>query len=352
MYRWGAVMTCVLFGGFGCSAPAEPAGPAGAVQTFKSSTAEHLSAVLSDAATREQVIGELRRRGSLALSEFPALRGDVDADLGGDAVPEIWLREPAGDSDSARLLIAYAPAGNERTWTEIPAYTLGGARVSLDPRRAPDAPVLVIETHGRLAMRKGIEAANLLLQRAGLQLPTVETTSLTSLTSIPTTRLDSIRLQNDCEPWISGSAEIYAVVSGVFDASNSPQLKIVDMPYLDNDGTTYRPNQLVVDWTNYAYQAVNIQLFEHDDNTSYQELVTALISAVGAVGSLAGYPVISAIAEIANRIIAAIPSSAFSNDDDYVDSFYTVEKTRTYTGLVGAGNNATVSLTPYTLLAN
>ena len=39
--------------------------------------------------------------------------------------------------------------------------------------------------------------------------------------------------------WISGSAEIYAVVSGVFDASNSPQLKIVDMPYLDNDGTTY-----------------------------------------------------------------------------------------------------------------
>lgn len=351
MYRWRYAFAYVMFGVFGCSAPAEPTGQAGAVQTFKRTTAEHIAVVLSDAATREQVVGELRRRGSLALAEFPALVGGVDADLGAEAVPEIWLREPAGVGDSARLLVAYAPAGNERAWTEIPAYTLGGGRVSLDARRAPDAPVLVIETHGRLAMRKGVEAANLALQRAGLQRPAVQTTSLAPA-NIPTTRLDSIRLQDDNEPWISGSAEIYAVVSGVFDASNSPQLKIVDMPYLDNDGTTYRPNQLIVDWTQYSYQAVNIQLFEHDDNTNYQELVTVLISAVGAAGSLAGYPVIQAISEIANRIIAAIPSSVFTNDDDYVDSFYTVEKTRTYTGLVGAGGNATVSLSPYLLLGN
>jgi hypothetical protein len=349
MYRWRYAIACVIFGAFGCSAPAEPPGPAGAVQTFKRTTAEHLAAVLSDTPTREQLLDELRRRGPLALAELPVLLGDADTDLGSYAVPEIWLREPEGGSDSARLLIAYAPAGNERTWTEIPAYTLGGARVSLDPRHAPDAPVLVIETHGRLAMRKGIEEANLALQRAGLQQPAVR---IASATSIPTTRLDSIRLQNDQEPWISGAAEVYAVVSGVLDASNSPQLKIVDLPYLDHDGTTYRPNQIVVDWTNYAYQAVNIQLFEHDDNTNYQDLVTVLISAVGAAGSLAGYPVISAIAEIANRIIAAIPSSAFTNDDDYVDSFYTIEKTRTYTGHVGAGQNATVSLTPYLLLAN
>jgi hypothetical protein len=350
MYRWRCAIACVLFGAFGCSGPVEPAGPAGAVQTFKRNTAEHLAAVLSDAPTREQLLSELRQRGPLALAEFPTLLVDAGTDLGSSAVPEIWLREPAGASDSEGLLIAYAPAGNERTWTEIPAYTLGGARVSLDPRRAPDAPVLVIETHGRLAMRKGIEEANLALQRAGLQLPTVQTASLTG--DIPTTRLDSIRLQDDCEPWISGAAEIYALVSGVLDASNSPQVKLVDMPYLDYDGTTYRPNQIVVDWTNYAYQAVNIQLFEHDDNTNYQDLVTAIVSAIGAAGSLAGYPVVSAITEIANRIIAAIPSSAFTNDDDYVDSFYTVEKTRTYTGLVGARGNATVSLSPYLLLAN
>jgi hypothetical protein len=107
-----------------------------------------------------------------------------------------------------------------------------------------------------------------------------------------------------------------------------------------------------VDWTNYAYQAVNIQLFEHDDNTNYQDLVTAIVSAIGAAGSLAGYPVVSAITEIANRIIAAIPASVFTNDDDYVDSFYTIQEFVTYTDLRGAGQNATVSLTPFFVVAN
>src|ERR1700712_4102302 len=150
-----------------------------------------------------------------------------------------------------------------------------------------------------------------------------------------TTRLDSIRLTDDEEPWISGAAEIYAITSGVI-GDNGPELRIVDMPYLDDDGTTYTPHQIVIDWTDYSYQAANIQLFEHDDSTNYQDLVTALITAVGAIGSLAGKPQIQAITEIANRIIAAMPASWFSNDDDYVDTFYTIEKTSSYTGYVGA----------------
>jgi len=38
------------------------------------------------------------------------------------------------------------------------------------------------------------------------------------------------------------------------------------------------------------------------------------------------------------------------NDDDYVDSFYTLEKGRTYVDYPGAAKNATVSLSPYRLL--
>ena len=41
-------------------------------------------------------------------------------------------------------MIAYALAGNERSWTAIPAYTLAGERVTLAPKHAPDVPVLVI----------------------------------------------------------------------------------------------------------------------------------------------------------------------------------------------------------------
>jgi hypothetical protein len=209
--------------------------------------------------------------------------------------------------------------------------------------------VLVIETHGRLAMRQGIAEANAVLQHAGLQ--RVAPSAAAAATARWTTKLTSIRLVDDEEPWISGAAEIYAVTSSVV-GDNAPQLKIVELPYLDNDGTTYAPNQIILDWNDYAYQAANIQLFEHDDNTNYQQLVTALVTAVGDAGSLAGYPVVQAITEIANRIIAAMPASWFANDDDYVDSFYTVEKSVSYTGLVGAGNNATVSLQPFLLAPN
>lgn len=361
MHRWGSVIACVMSGAFGCvtgemeaasSATAEPTGQASAVQTFKRTTAAYLAGVLSDASTREQLVGALRQRSPLALSELTALIGDIDTNvgIGDDAVPEVWLRAPEGTSDSADLLVAYAPWGNKHTWTEIPAYTLGGARVALDPQRAPAVPVLVIETNGRLAMRKGIDEANLLLQHAGYQ-HVASKTEVLNVAGIQTTRLDAVRLKDDHEPWISGAAEIYAIVSGVI-GSNDPQMQIVDMPYLDNDGTTYTPNQIVVNWSNFAFQIANIQLFEHDSNTSYQSLITAIISAVGAAGTLAGFPVVQAITEIANRIIAAIPASVFSNDDDFVDSFYTIEQTRTYTGLVGAGQNATVSLTPFFVVAN
>ncbi|HEX2689891.1 MAG TPA: DUF3103 family protein [Kofleriaceae bacterium] len=348
-----------MFGAFGCtagdldttsSAPADPSEQASPDQTFKRTTAEHLADVLTDATTREQLVGTLRQRGPVALIELTALVGDLDAGVPGDAVPEIWLREPQGVSDSSDLLVAYAPAGNKHTWTEIPAYMLGGTRVALDPHHAPDVPVLVIETYGQLAMHQGIEQANLLLQSAGL-LRVPSKIGPLDVTGIQTTRLDSIRLADDHEPWISGAAEIYAIVSGVI-GSNDPQMQLVDLPYLDNDGTTYTPNQIVVNWSNYAYQVANIQLFEHDSNTNYQDLITAIIAAVGAAGSLAGYPTIQAITEIANRIIAAIPASVFTNDDDYVDSFYTIQEFVTYTDLRGAGQNATVSLTPFFVVAN
>ena len=354
MVRCRSVIACVMFGAFGAfgcatSAPAEPPGQASADQTFKRTTAAHLAEVLTDTTTREQLVGELRQRGPLALTELTALIGDI-GDVASSGVPEIWLREPTAGPDSANLLVAYAPAGNKRTWTEIPAYALGGDAVTLDPQRAPDGPVLVIETHGRLAMQQEVAAANLMLQGAGLQHVASKTEPLNA-TGIQTTRLDSIRLVNDEEPWILGAAEIYAIVSGVI-GSNDPQMLIVDMPYLDFDGTTYTPNQILVNWSNFAFQVANIGLFEHDSSTSYQYLITAIISAVGAAGSLAGLPVVQAVTDIANRIIAAIPASVFSNYDDFADVFYTIEETKTYTGLVGASQNATVSLTPFFVVAN
>ena len=353
MSRRSAAIVCTMLGAFGCTAGdpiAEPTGAESADQTFKRAAAARLASALTDASVRGQVLGALRERSPLALSELTGLIGEIDAAAGGDVVPEISLREPAGAYDSASLRVAWAPSGDEATWTEIPAYRLGGARVSLDPQRAPEEPVLVVETHGRLTMLQNIERANLLLRQAGLQRAPSKTGPL-GATNIQTTQLTSIRLASDQEPWISGAAEVYAIVSGVV-GSNDPQLTIVDMPYLDHDNTTYLPNQLVVNWSNFQYQVANIQLYEHDDNTNYQDLVIAIVSAVGAAGSLAGYPVVQAITEIANRIIAAMPAGVFTNDDDYVDSFYTIQQTYTYTNLIGAGNNARISIRPFTVVSN
>ena len=364
MIRTSSAVTCVfMLAASGCAtneadpagAPPAPVGPA-ARQAFKQTAARAAAAALSDPATRAAVLDELRARGPMALSEIPSLAALDLALADPTAVPEVWVREPAGARRSD-LVVAYAPGGSDHGWTEVPAYALDGTRISLDARHAPDVPVLVIETHGRLAMRRGIAEANAALQRAGLQpaaqiAPHVAAAASAAAAPRWTTQLTTIHLVNDEEPWISGAAEIYAITSGVVGADNSPVLKIVDLPYLDYDGVTYTPNQILLDWTDYAYQAANIEFYEHDDNTSYQDLVTALVTAVGAVGSLAGYPAVQAVSEIANRVIAAMPASWFSNDDDYVDSFYTIEKSVTYTGLVGASGNATVSLQPFLLVPN
>lgn len=353
MYLGRSVIVCAMLGAFGCDLGAQSAGPTSAEtadQAFKRAAAARLAAVLADPSARDQVMSALRAQSPLALSSLTGLVGELDATAGSGVVPEVSLREPAGAYDSASLRVAWAPSGAEESWTEIPAFALGGAEDALDPLRAPDVPVLVVETHGRLTMLQDIQKANLLLQEAGLQRGPAKSGVLEA-TNIQTTKLTSIRLANDQEPWISGAAEIYAIVSGVI-GTNDPQLVIVDMPYLDYDNTTYSPNQLIINWSGFQYQVANIQLYEHDSNTNYQDLVMALVSAVGAAGSLAGYPVVQAITEIANRIIAAMPSSIFTNDDDYVDSFYTLEEYKTYTNLVGAGNNATISIQPYTVIAN
>lgn len=328
MARW-----CVVIAWLGAAAcmSSEPAAPPA---VDRASAAQALATALADDGACDTLVGALRD-GPIAWADAAALvgipAGDVDA--------EVSLRDGAGEP-----LVAYAPPGRERDWTAVPAFYRGGEALALDPRRAPAAPVIVVGT--RRTSAKDVAEANSMLQRAGLQhAPAL------AAASIETSRLDSIRLVDDEEPWISGAAEVYAVVSGVV-GDNQPEVHIVDMPYLDNDGTTYAPRQIVIDWSGFQYRVANVQLFEHDDNTSYQQLVMVLVSAIGEAGTLAGHPTIMAVTEIANRILAAIPASVFTNDDDYVDSFYTIEQGHAYTGLVGAARNATMTLVPFVVQSN
>lgn len=269
---------------------------------------------------------------------------------------EVWVQQ--GAQFGTPTLVAYRPAGDEASWTHIPAYDLDGNKVSLDVNEEPFETVLVIENRGGLAMMENVDRANELLREMGLQYQAPEVSKAKSFNelqnedtragSVVTTRLDRIRLKDDEEPWILGKAEIYAITAGVFD-NNRANIQIVGMPYLDHKDTTYYPRQIVLDWRNYDFAAANVLIYEQDDNTSYQTLVSVIVQAIGQIGSLAGVPAINAIATITNTIVEALPSSFFTNDDDFVDAYYTLERDRNYRGLRGARNNANADWSRFVL---
>lgn len=258
-------------------------------------------------------------------------------------------------------LYAYEPDGDERNWTQIEAFDRHGGVHYLDPHQLPNRPVLVIDLDARKDLTAGIQMMNDQLQRLLPQrqaLPKLTASALNAKTSSAQTAaldvglLERVRLNNDEEPWISGAAEVYAIVTGVDPSRDQPALDIVDMPYLDHDKTTYSPNQVLVYWPRYRWAAVDVLFYEHDDNTNYQQLVSLLFQAASQALNLYGRPDIGALLALGSSIINAMPGSWFTNDDDYIDAFYTLLKHVHYVDHFGASGNVQMSLKPYSINAN
>lgn len=268
-------------------------------------------------------------------------------------VPELFLYEPTNAVKSKELLVAYAPDGEEDSWQKIKAYTLDKQVVYLDPFKTPNVNVVVVETSGFEALKVEVQYMNEMLKKAGLQHSKIKKSGKGSRAGLETTILDKIRLNDDEEPWIKGAAEIYAVTSGIRNTNNAAEVNVIPMYYLDHDGDTYYPNQVMLFWDDYRYQAANIQLFEKDSNYNYKDLVGILVDGIASiVGNISGQPWVSALGQIASAVIQALPDNWYTDDDDYVDSFYTVEKTKTYTNHYGARGNARVNMRPYFIPAN
>ncbi|HEU4404146.1 MAG TPA: DUF3103 family protein [Polyangiaceae bacterium] len=359
----------------------EPVGavaPAADLQAMKRDAAFEVSRLLGDASFRD-ALGQSFARGetgvrlaevwSAAPAGAAARLASLDAQivaqkgLGGYAssLLQVRLVRPEGDAgeiDWASIPVAFLPAGDEKGWSLVEAFDAQGRALALDAEVAPAVPVLVAGIDAREETRAGVALLNDELAAHGigggrgpLAGGGLGQRSSALATSTPTSMLTRVRLNDDKEPWVSGASEVYALVSGIDPVAAQVRIEAVDMPYLDNDGKDYYPNQILIFWEGYRFAAANVVLYEHDDNTNYQTLVQALVSAVGA-GLDLSYPGASMVAEIANRIIAAMPGGWFSNDDDYVDVFYTLEKGATYTDRMGVSGNAKISLVPYTLLGN
>jgi hypothetical protein len=270
-------------------------------------------------------------------------------------VPEIWLFKPERSFKSDEVLISFAPRGNEKSWESIKAYDLSGNTVYLDPVKEPNVPVIVVELNGMESLKLRVELMNKELRALGLQKRASMNAMFKSTHDLEISKINAISLKDDKEPWINGSAEIYAITSGIRGSEDNKEaeIQIVAMPYLDNDGQDYYPNQIILFWDDYVYQAANIQLYEQDSNYNYKELVMIITSGVFEItGILTAEPWVNALGKVASAIIEVMPDSWYTDDDDYVDSYYTLEKNKSYTNYYGAGANAKISMSPYVVARN
>jgi DUF3103 family protein len=249
----------------------------------------------------------------------------------------------AGDAAAAGPILVAAEVNDDRAATTVPAFDSTGREHHLDARTAPAVPVIVVGVDERRALAAGVAVIRSELARHGVASGTAEERPHgrfgQAAAGFWTTRVMSVRLNSDEEPWIKGGAEIYSIVSGV-GLDDKPQVDIVQMPYLDYDGTTYYPGQILVNWSHFKWNAVDAVMMEEDDGTNYRALAQALASALLAVlGGVQYAPMVDAI-------LAAMPDSWWTDDPDYVDSWYLLT-TQTNQRRNGARANGVITFEPY-----
>ncbi|MDN3696034.1 DUF3103 domain-containing protein [Vibrio clamense] len=264
-------------------------------------------------------------------------------------------------------LFAFEPKGDDETWQYIEAFDVYGQVHQLDVDQLPDVPVFVVDSNSSRELTAGVQAMRNEMNKLdnGISLSTRKTdngsfataTMQKNITSddpqpISTTILKKIRLADDQEPWISGKAEIYAIVTGINPSRDKPIVDLVEMPYLDYDNQDYHPNQIMIQWSRYRWGAADLILMEQDDGTDYKELGKLLVKVAEEVLKLIPDPEVQAYAiipQITGKIIDAIPDGLLVNDDDFVDVFYTLMQDTDYVDHPAASGNATATFEPLTI---
>ncbi|CAM3822622.1 DUF3103 domain-containing protein [Vibrio aquimaris] len=265
-------------------------------------------------------------------------------------------------------LFAFEPSGDDSNWQYVEAYDVYGQVHQLDVYQMPDVPVLVVDSNSAKELRAGLMAMRAEMNRMGQdsnlitndspKLPSKtkqgikRSAQLSDVEPLNTTQLTKIRLSDDEEPWISGKAEVYAIITGVDPSRVEPEIDLVDMPYLDYDGKDYYPSQTMIFWPRYRWGAVDMILMEQDDGTDYKELAKILVKAAEDILKMIPDPEIQGyaiIAQITNRILDVIPDGVLTNDDDYLDSYYTIMQNTPYVERPGAGGNVVATFKPVTI---
>ncbi|MFD9001043.1 DUF3103 family protein [Streptomyces sp. NPDC059582] len=295
---------------------------------------------------------------ALAARENPGLRSTLAAadhtiatakGLDGKVGPLLRLR--LGDSSMRAALTAgtapwVAAATSDDGTKTVTAYDSQGHAHALDAREAPAHPVYVVDIDSSKALAAGMDVLREELVKDGVPsaLPGAATTTPADRTAAAsggfwTTKINAVELSDDEEPWVKGDAEIYTLVTG-FGQDGKARVDPVDMPYLDNDGTVYRPNQILVNWSNYKYNLADAVMMEEDGSTNYHDLAVAIATALLTIADQGTY------IPLVNAVLNAIPADWWTDDPDYVDSWYTLAQNNNGT-YYGARGNGWMTVQPY-----
>lgn len=229
-------------------------------------------------------------------------------------------------------LVASSPSDDAPT--TVTAYDRWGRRIALAADRVPLRPVYLVEVDTATALAKGTEVLRSTLSQRGLS-----PAAVTPAAGYWATQLTSIRLNDDHEPWHKGDAEIFTITAG-FGLDGKVKVDTAQLPYLDEDGKTYYPNQLLVHFSDYKYNLADIVMMEEDGGTNYRDLALALTQALLTIVDGGAY------IPLVNAILNALPDGWWTDDPDYVDSWYTLSTTTGGT-LRGAAGNGTMTVVPY-----
>ncbi|MFD9601578.1 DUF3103 family protein [Streptomyces sp. NPDC059970] len=237
-------------------------------------------------------------------------------------------------------LVAAAPSDDAATFT---AYDSRGTAHELAVGTVPDRPVYLVDIDGAKAVTAGLKVVNEVLESEGLDVPVpaaeVRAGAPLAATGIDTTLINSVRISDVKEPGIKGDAEIFTLVTG-FGKDGKPRVDTVEMPYLNKAATTYYPNQVLVNWSNYKYSMADAVMMEDDGDTNYQALAKAIVSVLLTITDQGAY------IPLADALLDAVPTSWWTDDPDYVDSWYTLAKTTSGTRN-GAAANGWMNVSPY-----
>ena len=239
--------------------------------------------------------------------------------------------------------IAVAAADDEAT--SITAYDSKGRAHSVDTARVPDRPLYILDIDVTKAHRAGLKVLRKAFADKGLtSLPATAANSAGAANSASAagwwaTKVTAVEVNDDQEPWFKGAAEMFSLVTG-FGQDGTARVDSVDMPYLDYDGTVYYPNQILVNWSYYKYNLADVVMMEDDDGTNYRALAQAITTALLTVTDQGAY------IPLVNAVLSAIPDSWFTDDPDYVESWYTLARNSSGR-LNGASGNGWMTVEPY-----